>query len=477
MRRVNSAADELVRSAPPEPSPFERFASLHAQARQRRILGIRSSAIVEVLLLVAIVLLLDAFVGRGNRFVHVSPHPFWIVVLLTATYYGSREALFATAVCSAALLVGQFPERATDEGGYAWLLRAVREPLLWLLAAMVLGSIRDAFRARMLRTHERVALLAERSQALSQACERLTRQKATLETRIASQDLTVHAMYNASRAVERDGVGDVLMGVAELVRTTLGPRKFSLYLLQGSRLEAAISEGWQPGDRFLRVLDEDAELHRCVVQSRRVLVAVNPNDEATLREEGVMAGPIVDTDADAVVGMLKVEAMDYLDLNATAVQNFRLLCDWIGASLTHAQRIERWRQPTPLAGVGRVAPKTMLDPIRSMLQLMVQRARVPASMLLLDLTLDHATRDPERLHAMSAAVARALERSTHASQLSCATNDHGGFLVALPMHSADTARPVAAHIVASLRQVLEESGVHAMVRHRIVPLDDVRRAA
>lgn len=476
MRRV-TVSDPVVRGAPIKASATSRFAAFHAQARQRRVLGIRSSAIVEVLLLVLVMLLLDRFLGQANRMANLTPHPFWIVVLLAATYYGVREALFATAVCSAALLVGAVPVRLTGEGGYTWVLRVMREPLLWLVASLVLGAIRDAFRSRMVAYSERLSLQTERAQALTQACDRLTRQKLTLESRIASQDRTVQAMYNASRAIERDGVGDVLMGVSELVQTTLNPRKFSLYLLDGTQLEAAISEGWQPGDRFARGFDEQGELHRAIVNARRVLVVADPSDEAVLRGEGVLAGPIVDRDADAVVGMLKIEAMDYLDLNATAIQNFRLLCDWIGAAITHAQHMERVRQPAPGAGHGRIAPRSQLEPIQAVMQLMVQRAGVPASLLVLDLTLERPTRDAERLQALTQAVAQALERATHPSQLSCATNDHGGYLVALPLHNAETARPVAAHIVAAVRQSLEEAGVHAMVRHRIVPMANVRRAA
>lgn len=476
MRGVRSA-DPIVRGAAPSASALERFAGFHARARQRRVLGIRSSAIVEVLLLVLLLLLLDRFLGQGNRLVNLTPHPFWLVVLLAASYYGLREALFATAVCSAALLVGAVPAQAAGEGGYAWQLRVMREPLLWLAASLLFGAIRDAFRGRMVRLSERVSLQSERTQALTQACDRLSRQKLSLESRIASQEQTVQAMYNASRAIERDGVGDVLMGVSQLVQTTLSPRKFSLYLLDGTRLEAAISEGWQPGDRFTRSFEQDSDLHRAIVGARRVLVVADPSDEGVIRQEGVLAGPIIDRDADAVVGMLKVEAMDYLDLNTTSIQNFRLLCDWIGAAITHAQHMERVQQTTPDAGHGRVAPRSQLEPIQAIMQLMVQRAGVPASLLVLDLTLERPTRDPERLHALTQAVARALERSTHPSQLSCATNDHGGYVVALPLHSADSARPVALHIVAAVRQSLEDTGVHAMVRHRIVPLADVRRAA
>ena len=49
-----------------------------------RILGIRASAIVEMLLGLVLLLVIDFVFFDGNRFWEVNPHPFWIVVLLMA---------------------------------------------------------------------------------------------------------------------------------------------------------------------------------------------------------------------------------------------------------------------------------------------------------------------------------------------------------------------------------------------------------
>ena len=38
--------------------------------------------------------------------------------------------------------------------------------------------------------------------------------------------------------------------------------------------------------------------------------------------------------------MLKVEEMGFLDLSTTSVENFRLLCEWIGTAYAQAHRFE-----------------------------------------------------------------------------------------------------------------------------------------
>jgi polysaccharide biosynthesis protein PelD len=459
-------------------SSMGRLGALHARARQRKVLGVRLSALVEVLVVVIIALVADLVWGRGQRFVGITPHPFWIVVLLAASYYGLREALFATAVCTAAMLVGNWPAQLPGEGGYAWILRAMREPLLWLVASIVLGEIRDALRRHTQGLREELAIAQDRTDGLVQACDRLLRQKESLETRIADQALTVHAMYRASRAIERDGVGEVLVGVSELVRTSLSPKKFSLYLLNGRKLEAAVSEGWTSTDRFARLIEPDSPLFEAIVGSRRTLVIADPGDEALLRDEGLLAGPIVNGEQQTVVGMLKIEAMDFLDLNAASVQNFRTLCEWIGAAITTALRLERTRKPGPsAASYGRIAPAVMMGPLTAMLQDLVSRTRIDVSVVHVEMTLEQALRDTPMHAALAAAVDQAVQRACAPSHLCVATEATGGYVLLLPQVGLDAARGLGLRFVNALRQALEERGLHAMVRHRIGPLVDARKAA
>ena len=458
-------------------SSMGRLAALHARASHRKVFGIRLSAIVEVAAFLVVMLLIDALWGRGQRFVGVSPHPFWIAVLLAASWYGLREALFAAVACSFVMLAGNVAPQLPGEGGYAWLMRVMREPLLWLVAAIVLGELRDALRRHAQALREEAAIAQDRTEGLIKACDRLMRQKDSLETRIADQTLTVHAMYRASRAIERDGVGDVLVGVGDLVRTSLSPKKFSLYLLNGQKLEAAASEGWTQHDRYARVIDAAAPLFEAIVGSRRHLVVANADDEALLRDEGLMAGPIVNTENHTVVGMLKIEAMDFLDLTPSSVQNFKTLCEWIGAAISNAQRLERTRRPGAAGAIGRIAPPSMLGPLTAMFQDLALRARIDVAMVHLELIADNPTRDPQVHAALAAAVDQAMQRVGEPGQMCVASDAGSSFVLLCPHVTPDNARGPALRFVNALRQTLEERGLHAMVRHRIGPLIDARKAA
>ena len=310
----------------------------------RRLLGVRVSALLEISAFLALALAADTLLLDADRFAGVKPHPFWAVVLLAAAQYGTSGGLVAAALATAALLAGNMPEQGFDEDLYAWLLRISGTPVLWLIGALVLGGIRDGHSREGRALREQLAGTREECRAIAEAYERLARAKGELEARVAGQLRTVPRVYSASRAIERQGTSEVLIGIAPLVRSVLGPTKFSLYLLDGRTLEVAAREGWAPEDRFAREFDVGSPLFRAVVVRRQILVCVEPEHDALLRGEGMLAGPLVSEETGEVVGMLKVEEIPFVELNPSTVQNFRVACEWIGKAYDNAQSFERLQE-------------------------------------------------------------------------------------------------------------------------------------
>lgn len=318
----------------------------------RKIAGLRVSALVEILVLLAVALLADNLLFNGDRFAAVSPHPFWIVVLLIAAQYGTSEALAAAAFATAALLINNLPEQAFSEDLYAWLLRVSVNPVLWCIAAVTLGEIRAGHRRRAESLQEELAEAQEQARAIAEAYEHLLQIKTTLEVLVAGQVRTVRTMHAAARAIERQSVVEVLTGIPLLVQTVMKPEKFSFYLLNGKMLEAAANEGWRHGDPFRREFHADAPVFAAVVAERRFLVASDPEHETILAGEGLLAGPLCSEETGEVFGMLKIEGMPFHELTPACVQNFQILCDWIGTAFAKAQRFERLlraRKPASLA--------------------------------------------------------------------------------------------------------------------------------
>jgi hypothetical protein len=318
----------------------------------------------ELAIAVAVLLALDFALQPMDGFAEVNPSPYWIPVLLLAVQYGVFEGLTAAVVCTVASLaagidaeiwseiVAEGPAAALDRASgttfgsfsnedylVAWDYAA--QPLLWVVTALMIGLLRERLRQRNRDLAIELGRTAHREKVLSEAYNRLLQTKEQLEVRVAGQLRTVFTLYQAAKAIEKLGPGEVLIGIADLVRAVMQPTKFSLYLLNGNMLEAVTNHGWEDDDSFQRVFDSGSPLFQEVVGRQRFLSAVNTDEERLLGGEGIMAGPLTSVDTGEVVGMLKIEALGFLELHVSSLENFRILSDWIGTAFANARRFRK----------------------------------------------------------------------------------------------------------------------------------------
>jgi hypothetical protein len=306
----------------------------------RRIFGLRTSALVEMVLGFALLVALDVFLGAGDRFWEVNPHPFWIVVLLLSVQYGTAEGLLAALIATALLLLGNIPAQAEGVTHADWLFSIAVNPLLWIVAGWVLGELRQRhIRERALLVRE-IEESHQREDLISNSYTYVKQRKESLEVQVSGQLLSSIDAYRAAKAVETLDPKSVMQGVERLVKSVLGAQKFSLYLFHENKLNATILHGWAASDRFTQEIDSYSPLYQAVVGQRELLVVANEDHELALDGQGIMAGPILDPNDNRVVGMLKVEQMDFTTLSLHAVETFRALSEWIGTALVNARNYQ-----------------------------------------------------------------------------------------------------------------------------------------
>ena len=305
-----------------------------------RILGLRVTALVEMLLGLVVLTLIDHFLFSGNRFWNVNPHPFWMVVLLIAAQYGTGEGLIAAIAATLFYLVGNIPAQGDGMSHYDWLFSLSINPILWLVGGWILGELRQ----RHIR--ERNVLLKEveeshqREDLISSSYNFVKNRKESLEVQVSGQLLSSIDAYRAAKSVETLDPKSVMQGVERLVTSVMGPQKFSLYLFHENKLSATIIHGWAADDKFSQEIDSYSPLYQAVVGQRELLVVANEQHEISLDNQGIIAGPIMDPDSGRVIGMLKVEQMDFTSLSLNTVETFRALSEWIGTALVNARNYQ-----------------------------------------------------------------------------------------------------------------------------------------
>lgn len=304
------------------------------------ILGLRSSALLEIVLFLGVALVIDALIGGGTRFRDVSPHPFWIIVVLAAAQYGTAEGLAAALLSALTLLAFNLPPQDASPNIYDWLYTVAKTPLLWIVAAVTIGELREKHRAEREELRRELTESREREHTIAQAYEWVREGKEKLEARIAGQLRSSVAVYQAARGLEAMAPEQVVQGVGELVTAVLNPEHFSLYSVSANGLSLALTQGWTEDDAYLQRFAASSDLFRAVVNERRMLSISNPEHERILANQGMLAAPLVDRVTQNVKGMLKIEKLAFTDLNLSNVESVAALCEWAGMALGNAERYQ-----------------------------------------------------------------------------------------------------------------------------------------
>lgn len=419
---------------------------------QTRLLGLRRVALVELAILIAVVLGADFAFGDGLRFRDAAPHPFWLPVLLLVVQYGTNEGLAAALLCTVALYVGNVPQQPIESDIYTHLFGLALQPVLWVVSAVIFGELRMRQIRRETALATKLAEAEARNDVLTGAYDQLSKVKEQLEVRVAGQLRTVVSTYQAAKAIEKLGPAEVMLGVSDLVRAIMAPTKFSIYVTQNDSLEAMINEGWTPEDKFQRRFDANSALFHAIMVDRKVLCVANPEDERKLAGEALLAGPLVNADTGALIGMLKIEALGFLEVNVATVENFRVLCEWIGTAFAHALRFVTAEAASVLAQDGRLMSAGFYERQSTFLKALAERVGfdVPAVILRIDRVDAMST---ESQLAVSKALAEAVEAELRHTDLAFDLRHKGyQFAVLLPATPVEHGRRVADKIVEGIRK-------------------------
>lgn len=309
-------------------------------SKPQPLFRIRTIAVAEVFLAIGLLLIINLIYGNGDRFNGLNPHPFWFVVILVSAQYGVAEGVFAVIVATAAFLIGNVRPRLDGEYIYTYLLDVNSQPLLWLISAVILGCLRFRHVMERDRLKNDLAEAIRRDEIMAIKYEEQRMIREMLEQRLVSHVNTAVDSYKAAKLMESLQPGKILEGIGDLVSSLLRPRQFSLYMLNGNALESTLSHAWESSDQYTRAFHPQDSLFEEVIVNKRTLCIADENDELVLNHQGMLAGPIM-AESGQILGMLKIEKIDYTDLTISTLQTFRIVCSWIANAYYQAQDYQK----------------------------------------------------------------------------------------------------------------------------------------
>ncbi|MDH5393520.1 MAG: GAF domain-containing protein [Gammaproteobacteria bacterium] len=291
----------------------------------------QAMALLEVVVILAATLVLDYFFFGGTRFRQIEPHPYWVLVLLMSAQYGTRTGLITALAASLVLVLGNVPDRALEQDLHQWFFMLFKLPILWLIASVIIGEISFRHINASMHLNRQLEDYAQRQATLSDSFDEINEIKEKLEIRLAGQSRTIRKTLKAAREMESLEPRQVLERAQNLIASMLEPDKFSIYLLADDQLQLAFEHGWTETDNFVRDFDSESPLFKSVIRERNVLCIADPADEAVLKQQGLLAGPLIMPESGELFGMLKIEQQSFSQLSLNTIKDFNSIREWIGA--------------------------------------------------------------------------------------------------------------------------------------------------
>ena len=224
---------------------------------------------------------------------------------------------------------------------YEYLVQVIYRPILWTLAAVVIGEMT----ARLKKANAELLLenrfVKQREQQITKSYKNLKEIKEGMETRMVGQLRSSIDSFNAMRNVNKLNPVALLRGISEVVRTVTAPEQFSVYIFSPNGFELIDAHGWEDEHSYPRGFGPETALFVEMSGAQRIVCAINPKDADLLDTDGIMCGPLIDPINGMVFGMIKIERLDFMALNATNVETFKLMLDWAGATFSQARQFQK----------------------------------------------------------------------------------------------------------------------------------------
>jgi hypothetical protein len=238
-----------------------------------------------------------------------TPHPFWIPVILVSTAYGTGPGLFAALAASGLkrLLEGEPMSPHLDY--YSWFLTSWSDPLLWLVAALVVGEVRR----RHLDKASALAAMARDAEAerhsIAKYCGELREYIAHLEHRLAAHQPLAERAIRAFIAIERAPAADAVQLGAEFASNLVSSSAVHVVLLDKGRWRvAAIAlQARRHCDGFR--LPDEGSLDNIARRAR--LLRANEQEDLAVLGSGLAAAVPLRAASGDVFGLILLHDIDF----------------------------------------------------------------------------------------------------------------------------------------------------------------------
>ena len=281
--------------------------------------------------------------------VDLSLHPYFVVVLLIASRYGTVDGIVAGAVGAVLLTAFKmqvYPEVFADASGLLDL-QQMYVPYLFILTGAVLGEVRQTAEEEVDTLWRRLKFMRSDLEHLTGENRQVRRYNEDLQERIASSTETSGAFYEAAARVQSLAIDDAVVAILDMVNRFVDAEQCSIYDRNEGGWRLRHELGWTRPDEYQHMLPHSDPLLKITEDGRVASVLDLPQDT---QSEMLIAAPIIAEDQSGrkrVVAAITVQSMPLQSLTAGAVRTLSGIAEWSSRVFSTADRFRRVRERDP----------------------------------------------------------------------------------------------------------------------------------
>ena len=294
----------------------------------------------ELILLFSLLLGVEFTLLGPARLASMSPHPFWLPVILMSVQYGAGGGLAAALTAIAVSCVIGWPDQAGGEDFYDYARRIWGEPMMWLGAAIILGGLRSQHLYTLDDLHDQLADAEEQRQQIGKLCNTLKSHCEHLERRMAcSRDRSIEAGLAALASVRNSESKDLPHSLAAAVELLLGPATYTVLFYGDGRLSerSEFKRFGDPQREAASTTGLSPELEDALVREKRHLSILRDDDARLLAGTALFAAPIVSSGSEQVLGALLIQSMDASHIRQERETGLDAICRELAHALAREQ--------------------------------------------------------------------------------------------------------------------------------------------
>jgi len=240
---------------------------------------------------------------------NLQPSVYWLPVLLLSLQYGTASGSMAViAAIAATFTLVTLPEQGVGENEFAYRLRILAQPILWIATAVLLGQFRMVQIAAKRELLQRVSELEEQGRTLAGYANRLRARCDALERDIVARREPGDGAVLATLARLREGALAPAPDIESILAACAPGGAASLFVSHAGGFVRVVSAGWPEDAAWAPTLAADHSLCAAVAGARKPVSVLEAAGETALAGQGLAAVPVLDPVTGGVTGMLKVES-------------------------------------------------------------------------------------------------------------------------------------------------------------------------